>query len=95
MPPEIFAPVSLLCAGLVLIQYYRRGRLIGGIGWALLILAVGGFGSGLASSFAWSGLLFLFVGGMGLIAILQDAAIRRHARRRRDITNPPDLERET
>lgn len=76
-------PVALACAGVVLYRYYRAGRLAAGGGWAAVILAVGGFGSGLSDSFAWSGLTFLFLGGLGLIIILQDAAIRRRTRRRR------------
>lgn len=83
MPELLFIPVSLLCAAAVLYRYHLAGRLAAGAGWTAMILAIGGFGSGLAGSFAWSGLIFLFVGGCGLIVVLQDAAIRRRSRRRR------------
>jgi hypothetical protein len=94
MPVELFLPISLLCSALVFLQYYRNRRLIGGFGWALTILAIGGFGSGLAESFAWSGLVFSFIGGMGVIAILQDLIFLRQARHRRESPATIDLDRE-
>jgi peptidoglycan/LPS O-acetylase OafA/YrhL len=87
VPAEIFAPLAAVCAAIVVFQYYRNRRLIGGIGWALVILSVGGFGSGLAESFSWSGFVFFFLGGMGVIAVLQDIAYRRHERRKRKPLN--------
>jgi hypothetical protein len=84
MPIELFLPISALLALLVFLQYHRSRRLIGGLGWVLVLLAVGGFGSGLAESFAWSGLVFLFLGGTGLVAILQDVAFVRQSRRQRN-----------
>jgi hypothetical protein len=83
MPPELFAPLAVICAGAILFQYHRINRLMPGIGWALIILSIGGFGSGLAASFAWSGLVFLFIGGLGVIAIAQDYLFRRYGNRSR------------
>lgn len=90
----VFIPLSLICAGLVLYRYHRAGRLAAGGGWAAIILAIGGFGSGLAGSFPWSGLTFLFLAGLGAIAVLQDAAFRRRSRRQGH-SRELDLERNT
>lgn len=84
MPLFIFIPLSVLCAGVILYRYYHAGKLTAGGGWAAIILAIGAFGSGLAGAFPWSGLAFFFLGGSGLIVILQDAAIRRRSRRARE-----------
>lgn len=92
MPEWIFIPISILCAAAVIYRYHLAGRLTAGGGWAAMILAIGGFGSGIVGSFAWSGLIFLFVGGCGLIIVLQDAAIRRRSRRHRH-SRGFDLER--
>jgi hypothetical protein len=71
---------SLICAGLILYRYYQIGRIAAGVGWTLLILAIGGFGSGLAASFQWGGFVFIFLGACGLLIILQDAWFRRRLR---------------
>ena len=83
MPLWVFLPLSLVCASIVLYRYYTIDRLAAGIGWAILILAIGGFGSGLAGAFAWSGFAFLFLAAAGLLIIVQDALVRRQARRTR------------
>jgi hypothetical protein len=74
---------SLLCAVIVVFRYYRVHRLAAGIGWALIIFAIGGFGSGLAESFDWAGFLFLFIGAAGLIIVFQEEWFRRKSRRRK------------
>ena len=81
MPLWVFLPLSMLCASVVLYRYYMINRLAAGIGWAALILAIGGFGSGLAASFAWSGFVFALVAAAGGLIVVQDAIIRRQARR--------------
>ncbi len=83
MPLWIFLPLSLVCAGVILLRYWSINRLAAGIGWALLISAIGGFGSGLAQSFAWSGFVFLFIASAGLLIVVQDAIMRRQSRRKR------------
>ncbi|MEX2426167.1 MAG: hypothetical protein WD401_05310 [Thermomicrobiaceae bacterium] len=83
MPPEIFLPLSIICAGTVFVRYLRIRRIAAGIGWVLLILALGGFGSGLAESFTWSGFVFLFVAAAGLMIVVQEAIVRRRVRRNR------------
>lgn len=93
MPTEVFLPISVACAAIVLFWYYRIGRVFAGVGWALVLLSVGGFGSGLAQSFAWSGLVFLFVAGLGAIMIVQDIAFRRRKRRQQRESSEYDLER--
>jgi membrane protein implicated in regulation of membrane protease activity len=91
MPEAIFLPLSLICAGVVVYRYVRIRRTSAGIGWALFILAIGGFGSGLAGSFAWSGFLFLFIAAAGLMIVAQDYVFRRHARRKRQQDRQYDL----
>ena len=81
MPVWIFIPLSLLCAGIVLYRYIAINRIAAGLGWAILILAIGGFGSGLAGAFQWSGFVFFFLAAAGLLIIVQDAIVRRQARR--------------
>jgi hypothetical protein len=71
---------SLACAGIILYRYVQIRRLAAGIGWTLLVLAIGGFGSGLAASFQWGGFAFIFLGAAGLMIILQDAWFRRRLR---------------
>lgn len=83
---------SLACAGLILVRYYAIQRLIAGIGWALIVLTIGGFGSGLAESFPWAGFVFLFVGSAGLLVIIQDTVVRRQTRRKRQQTQPSQPE---
>jgi sugar phosphate permease len=81
LPLWIFLPISVLCASAILFRYYTINRVAQGIGWALCILAIGGFGSGLAESFAWSGFVFLFIASAGLLILIQDAVVRRQMRR--------------
>jgi hypothetical protein len=76
-------PASLICAAAVLYRYIQVRRTIAGVGWALFIISVGSFGSGLAASFAWSGLVFLFFAALGIMIIVQDAFFRRQANQRR------------
>lgn len=82
MPLWTFLPLSLICAGIVLYRYHSSNRVASGIGWAVIILAIGGFGSGLAASFTWSGFVFALAAAAGGLIIVQDAIIRRQARRK-------------
>jgi hypothetical protein len=75
--------ITLFCATIVLIRYIRIGRIAAGIGWALALSAIGGFGSGIAASFTWSGFVFLFLGAAGVLIIVQDEFFRRHRSRSR------------
>ncbi len=81
MPLWVFLPLSVLCAGVVLYRYYTINRLASGIGWSLVIVAIGGFGSGLAAAFTWSGFVFAFVAAAGILIVVQDTIVRRQARR--------------
>ena len=90
MPSELFAPLAVLCAAIVLFRYYQIGRLASGFGWSFVILAIGGFGSGLATAFAWSGFTFLFLGSLGVVIVVQDALFRLQARRNHRHTQPAD-----
>ena len=83
MPEILFLPLSMILATIVLVRYLLLNRVASGIGWLLFFLAVGGFGSGIASAFAWSGFLFLFLGATGLLIVVQDEIFRRRARRKR------------
>jgi hypothetical protein len=91
MPAEIFLPLSLMCAGIVFVRYYRIRRLAAGTGWVLMILSIGGFGSGLASSFTWAGFVFIFIALSGLVIVIQDVAFRRQAKSRREQSRHNDL----
>jgi hypothetical protein len=78
---------TLICAGIILYRYYRIRRMTAGIGWVLIILAIGGFGSGLSQSFSWAGFVFLFIGAVGVLVIIQDSWFRRRAYRTRETYN--------
>lgn len=95
MPPEIFLPLSIVCAGIVFVRYVRIRRLAAGIGWVLMILALGSFGSGLAESFAWSGFVFLFIAAAGMIIVVQDMLVRRQSRRKRQQSQHYNLNERT
>jgi hypothetical protein len=84
MPLWIFLPIALLCVALVFYRYYTINRLASGIGWSLLILAIGGFGSGLASAFAWSGFVFLLLAASGVLIVVQDEIVRRSTDQNRE-----------
>jgi hypothetical protein len=69
--------ITLFCAVIVFGRYLRIGRTAAGAGWAMTLIAIGGFGSGLAATFAWSGFTFLFLGAAGVMIVLQDEIFRR------------------
>jgi hypothetical protein len=88
----LFLPLAAVCAGIILYRYYRARRLAAGIGWTLIIIAIGASGSGLAEAFSWSGFVFLFTGAAGMLIVLQEAFFRRQTRRRRQRAGQYDLE---
>jgi hypothetical protein len=71
---------SVVCAGLILYRYFQIRRFAAGIGWTMLILAIGGSGSGLAASIQWGGFVFIFLGACGILIIFQDVWFRRRLR---------------
>jgi hypothetical protein len=73
----------LVFVPLIGVVYSRRGRLRGGVGWALLVggqlfLLLGG-----GSLFAWAGLVSFFVSGFGLLLVAADLVTLYQARWRR------------
>ena len=80
MPIVVLLPLALVCSALILYRYYRIGRLVAGIGWTLLIVAIASFGSGLAESFTWAGFVFLFLAGLGMVILIQESIFRRRRR---------------
>ncbi|TVR73930.1 MAG: hypothetical protein EA415_06820 [Sphaerobacteraceae bacterium] len=73
--------ITLFCVIIVLGRYIKIGRIAAGIGWSMALLAAGGFGSGIAASFTWSGFVFLFLGTAGVLIVVQDEVFRRNRRR--------------
>lgn len=74
--------ITLFCAVIVVGRYVKVGRSVAGIGWAMALIAIGGFGSGLAASFSWAGFAFLFVGAAGVMIIIQEEIFRRQRGRK-------------
>ncbi|MFS8530490.1 hypothetical protein [Sphaerobacter thermophilus] len=60
--------------------YGRQGRWAGAAGWALLVVSVAGFGTGVSRSFPWGGLVFLAAALFGLMLVVFDVAVRARSR---------------
>ena len=82
MPDNLLAIIGLVCIGAVLYRYGQQGRWQGAAGWSLVILSISSFGTGAATGFAWAGLAFVSLGGIGAILVTQDLVEHRKGRGR-------------